>query len=132
MDEQNNPPLKELKPLSDKEKDKLLAPLLQQEPTEFYKIKKPKEDFSKYLGRPLRCMDGETVTIEKIVGSLVYPTRFEINSTHHIVILDFYKQMNHDKSITEDQINAFDKMDHFVESQKKEAMDGNPKEVDSH
>ena len=73
------------------------------------KAKKPK-DLSEFIGKTMRMMDGQMVKIDHIQGSMVKPTRYEVNYAHHIVILDAYKQLNNDKSITQDQIDAFDQM----------------------
>jgi hypothetical protein len=73
------------------------------------KAQKPK-DLSDFHGKTMRMMDGETVKIETIVGSMFKPTRFEVNGKHHIVILDAYRQLTGDKSITQEMIDAFDEM----------------------
>jgi len=73
------------------------------------KAQKPK-DLSDFIGKTLRMMDGEMVKVETIVGSMFKPTRFEVNGKHHIVILDAYRQLTGDKSITQDMIDAFDEM----------------------
>lgn len=75
----------------------------------------------KYLGRAVRVMTGEIVTIKTIQASLVKPTRFEINGEHHVVMLDFFKQMNNDHSITQEQINEFDNIEAHVERMKPES-----------
>ena len=81
------------------------------------KAQKPK-DLSEFIGKELKMMDGQTVKVETIVGSMVKPTRYEVNHAHHIVILDAYKQLNNDKSITQEMIDAFDEM--IVEDIQKE------------
>ncbi len=73
------------------------------------KAQKPK-DLSEFIGKTMRMMDGQDVKIETICGSMIKQTRYEVNHAHHIVILDAYKQLNKDKSITQDMINAFDEM----------------------
>lgn len=80
------------------------------------KAKKPK-DLKEFIGKELVMMDGSTVIVNTIVGSMIKPTRYEVNHEHHIVILDAYKQLNKDKSITQDMIDAFDQM--IVEDIKK-------------
>lgn len=90
------------------------------------KVAAPKDsDLSKCIGKMVRTMDGEVVLIQTIVGSQTYPTRFEINGAHHVVILDFYRQMNHDRSITDEQVKEFDEMTFEVERepQKLSAID---------
>lgn len=68
----------------------------------------------KYIGRTIKTMDGLLVKIERIVPSFAKPTRYEINGNHHVVMLDFYKQVNNDKSITQEQIDAFDAIEFEV------------------
>ncbi len=73
------------------------------------KAEKPsKEALKAFIGKQLVMMDGTPVTVETIQGSMIKPTRFEVNHEHHIVILDAYKQLHKDKSITQDMIDAFD------------------------
>jgi hypothetical protein len=86
------------------------------------------DDLSCFVGRTLTSMDGSRVKVERIVGSMVKPTRFEINGMYHIVILDAYKQLNNDKSITQAMIDDFDKM--VVEHIEKVAPEA-PKENDA-
>ncbi len=74
---------------------------------------------NKSIGKQIVTMEGETVTIETIVASLVKPTRFEINGKHHIVMLDFYKQLGDAKDITQDMIDKFDELEFHVEKVKK-------------
>lgn len=83
----------------------------------FFKVKAPQDnELLKYLGKTVRTMDGEVVLIQQICGSIFYPTRFEINGEHHVVILDFYRQMNKDRSITDEMVKEFDEMVHEVEA----------------
>lgn len=72
-------------------------------------------DLQEYIGKQVKCMDGETVTIEKIVGSAIKPSRFEINGKHHIVMLDFYGQINGEE-IPQEEIDAFDEVEFHVET----------------
>lgn len=72
------------------------------------------QSLEKYYGKTVKVMSGEMVTIEKILPSFAKPTRYEINGEHHVVMLDFYKQMNNDKSITQADIDAFDKIEYEV------------------
>ena len=81
-----------------------------------FKAKKPKGSFDEYVGRSIVCMDGKAHTIVTMVGSMVKPTRFEINGEQHVVILDFYKQINNDTSITQEDVDQFDAMEHEVVS----------------
>ena len=84
-------------------------------------IKPAHNEAEKFIGKTLMISIGEPepkpVVVETIVGSVFKPTRFEINGRYHIVILDAYKQLNHDKSITPDMIQAFDEAVHWVEKQ---------------
>lgn len=80
------------------------------------KIDPPKDkDLLKCIGKMVRTMEGEVVLIQSIVGSAIFPTRYEVNGAHHVVILDFWRQMNHDRSITDEQVKAFDEMIFEVE-----------------
>lgn len=84
------------------------------------KIDPPKDkDLLNCIGKMVRTMDGEVVLIQSIVGSAIYPTRYEVNGSHHVVILDFWRQMNHDRSITDEQVKAFDEMVFEVEPEAK-------------
>lgn len=78
-------------------------------------VKPAKNEMDKFLGKTLTMMCGTPVLIEKIVGSVFRPTRFEVNGLYHIVILDAYKQLNRDQSITPQMIRDFDEAVHFVE-----------------
>ena len=75
---------------------------------------KEQAQLEKYIGREVKTMDGGLVTITKIIPSFVKPTRYEINGLYHIVMLDFYKQMNGDTSITQEQIDQFDAIEFEV------------------
>lgn len=80
---------------------------------DFHQIKAEKPtDLSEFIGRTMTMMDGQRVKIETIVGSMVKPTRYEVNHAHHIVILDAYKQLNHltDKEVSQEAIDLFDQM----------------------
>lgn len=70
----------------------------------------------KYIGRTIKTMDDIMVKIDRIVPSFAKPTRYEINGAHHVVMLDFYKQVNKDKSITQAQIDAFDAIEFEVKA----------------
>lgn len=70
-------------------------------------------NLEEFIGRTLNItidqpVGGRPVTVETIIGSRIKPTRFEINHEHWIVILDAYKQLNNDRSISPEQIKAFD------------------------
>lgn len=77
-----------------------------------------KELNKQHKGKRVKVMEGEMVTIETIQPSVVRPTRYEINGKYHIVMLDFFKQMNKDKSITQDQIDAFDNIEYEIKRPK--------------
>lgn len=109
-------------------------------PLKYFKVRKPKQDeLLQYIGKKIHTMEGETVTIETIVRSNPFPTRFEINHKYFVVILDFYRQMIKNTGITDDQVKAFDEMEHYVEkierptkdvlTYKKEPKDGETKEA---
>lgn len=125
--------------LSKRKQDELLAPILGEKPTltrklakrikqglfDFIPALKPPETLDEYIGKEIRTncfdesgqfitQDGPVVTIESIVGSGFYPTRFEINGEHHVVILDFYHQMNGEK-IDDQSIKDFDETTFEVE-----------------
>jgi hypothetical protein len=84
-----------------------------------FKAKVP--DLSKYIGRKV-SIDGKKIKIETIVGNKAKPAFYEINGEHLIGMLRFHAQMLGDKSITEDQFIAFEKMDHHVEKREKEKV----------
>lgn len=88
-----------------------------------------KELLRKYQGRKLRTMDGQVVNIETILPSMVRPTRYEINGKHHIVMLDFFKQMNNDDSITQEQIDQFDNIQ-FEVKRPNDVLDYNKAAID--
>lgn len=77
------------------------------------------KDLEKYIGRTVKVMTGELVQIERIVPSFIKETRYEINGKYHIVMLDFYKQVNGDASITQKQIDAFDEIQFEVKQESK-------------
>ncbi len=72
------------------------------------KALKPK-NLDEFIGKEMIMMGGEKVKIETIVGCMFKPTRFEVNGKYNIVILSAYKQLNKDKSITQKNIDDFDK-----------------------
>lgn len=79
------------------------------------KAVKPSDKLSEFIGKELLITigqpeGGKRVIVETIQGSMIkeYVTRFEVNHEHHIVILDAYKQLNKDHSITPEDIEAFD------------------------
>lgn len=81
--------------------------------TRFQRIKalKPKPDWDKaFIGKTLIMMCGTPVKIERIVGSYVKQSRFEVNGAYHIVALDAYRQINKDQSITPEMVKDFDDM----------------------
>lgn len=127
--------------LTKRKQDEILAPILGEKPTLTRKLAKrikqgmfdlipalkPPETLKEYLGRQVRLntfddqgvfisKEGPTVIIESIVGSMPYPTRFEINGEHHVVILDFYHQMNGEE-IDEVSIKDFDQTTFEVEKE---------------
>ncbi len=59
-----------------------------------------KLDFSKYIGRTVKCDDGQTVKIETISHSFVHRNKAVVNENHFVHYLDFFGQMNGEK-ITE-------------------------------
>jgi hypothetical protein len=71
-------------------------------------------DLSKYIGSKV-TINGEPVTIEKIVGNLTKPAFYEINSEHLIGMLRFHAQILGDHSITEEQFKAFEEIQFEVE-----------------
>jgi hypothetical protein len=80
------------------------------------KAEKPKANFfNQFIGRTLTTMSGERVLVERCVGSMVKPTRLEINGTHHVVILDAMRQITPGTGITDEDVQAFDEMVHHVE-----------------
>lgn len=79
----------------------------------WWEVDKP-TDLKEYIGRHVRVTGDDhkerVVEIERIVGSLVYPSKFEITAKDQqylISMLDFYGQINGEKFSKED-IEAFD------------------------
>lgn len=68
------------------------------------------KEINKFIGKTMRMMCGTEVKIDKIQGSVFKPTRFEVNNKYHIVMLDAFKQLNNDTSITQQDIDEFDQM----------------------
>ncbi len=87
-------------------------------------LEKPKDtEAKKFLGKTLICMCHQTpVVVQSLKGSLFKPTRFEVSDNldhqnpHSIVILDAYRQLEGDETITPEIIKAFDEMDSYVEA----------------
>ncbi len=73
-----------------------------------FKAEEP--NLNDYLGRFV-TIRGEKILIKHIVGNRYQPKFLEINGHHLISMLRFFKQMNNDDSITEDQLRAFEEMD---------------------
>ena len=69
---------------------------------------KPKDDLKEFVGKTL-MIEGKPVVVETIVGSMIkeFVTQFEVNGEHHITILDAYRQLHGDTSITDDMVKAF-------------------------
>lgn len=78
-------------------------------PKLLFKTKAP-PDLRKYIGRNVK-IDGKNVIIVSIVGNMIKPAFLEINGEHLIGMLRFFAQMNNDKSITEEEFQAFEEMD---------------------
>lgn len=96
-----------------------VEPLVGEFKTKPIKAERP-DDLKQFIGKTLLMMPEpgtnhrESVTVETIKGSVFKQSRFEINGMHHIVMLDAYKQLHNDESITQEDIDAFDEM--IVES----------------
>lgn len=77
-------------------------------------------DLKEYVGRfvQVKLPDGnkKLVEIERIMGSVAYPTRFEIVSKgehYHIIMVDFFAQMN-GEYISDEDVKAFDEQQFLV------------------
>ena len=125
--------------LSKRKQDEILAPILGEKPslprklakrikqgvTTLIPALKPPPTLDEYIGREIRVnvfdestseylhKEGESVVIESIKGSGMYPSRFEINDKHWVVILDFYGQINGEE-MDEESLKAFDGMTYEV------------------
>lgn len=78
-------------------------------------IGKLDEHLKQFIGLPVKVMSGERVYIDHIVGNKFKPQRYVINGRYDIVILEFYRQMLKDRSITDEDVALFDQMEHSVE-----------------
>lgn len=84
-------------------------------------FKKTLKDPNAYKGKTLTCTcvgehEPKQIKIERVVGSMVRPTRFEVtfeDQQHLIVMLDFFAQVNGEHADPE-VIAEFDKMEYFV------------------
>lgn len=80
---------------------------------QYWTLDKP-EDPNKYKGRMVRVKDDNgnyrVVEIEEVLGSLKYPTRFQVNSgglSYLISMLDFLAQMN-GETVSEEDCKEFE------------------------
>ncbi len=92
------------------------------------KFKKPFKatvpDLKEFVGRTV-IINGESITIEKIVGNAgmtlgrkqedMRPTYYEINDAHLIGMLRFHAQMIGDTGISEEEFVAFENMEFDIE-----------------
>ncbi len=79
------------------------------------KAQKPTDKgMKRFIGKTLIITIGQPaptpVVVESIVGNLTHKSRFEVNGEYLIVILDAFKQLEKDDSITQEQIQAFDEI----------------------
>jgi hypothetical protein len=77
-------------------------------PKRLFKADVPK--LKEYIGKKV-TIEGRPVVIETIVGNRFKKTFYEINGQHLIGMLRFHAQMEGDKSITEEQFQAFENME---------------------
>lgn len=82
-------------------------------PKKLFKASVP--ELKKYVGKTVN-IDNKPILIESIVGNVFKKTFYEINGQHLIGMLRFHAQMEGDKSITEEQFQAFENME--LESEK--------------
>lgn len=62
-----------------------------------------KIDFSKYIGRKVKCEEGVTATIETVSHSFRWPNMAVINEKYFVHYLDFFGQMNGEKITAADK-----------------------------
>lgn len=87
-----------------------------------FNVKKALVDPNKHAGHWILCTccgqhEPMRIKVEKVVGSMIKPTRFEVTSEgtqHWVVILDFFAQVHKDKNITPEMIHEFDQMEFYV------------------
>lgn len=96
-------------------------------------------DLKKYLGKMVTVNrdTGEQVKIDTIVGNVgmtigrsndeVRPTFYEINGKYLVNMLRFHAEMEGDKSITEEQFQAFENME--FEAEKMDQSPERPKKL---
>lgn len=77
------------------------------------KAKKPTpEGMKRFIGKTLIITIDQPeplpVVVESIVGNMTHQARFEVNHKYFIVILDAFKQLENDQSITQQMIDDFD------------------------
>lgn len=78
------------------------------------------QSLDEFIGRSVKVTGDDhkerVVEIEKIMGNLRHPHRFEIvaKGEHYLIsMLEFYGQMN-GETITKEEIEAFEQMDYLV------------------
>ncbi len=98
------------------------------EQTSKYLFKAEQPELNDYLNRYV-FIDDEKIQIKHITGNIWFPKYLEINGRYRISMLRFFKQMNNDKSITEEQLQAFEDMD--VSARKLTAEEQIHKEVNN-
>lgn len=78
------------------------------------KMRANEEDPNQFQGRfliaikDMKTQDVEKIVIERVVGSMVYPKFFEINSSHHCNMLSFYTQMLENRLPTQAELEEFE------------------------
>lgn len=92
--------------------------------TFWFEVPKP-TDLTEYIGRHVKVTDDDhmerIIEIEKVIGSAVYPTKFEIisNGKHYLIsILAFFAQMN-GETVTPEEVAFFDVMSFEVQETPK-------------
>ena len=74
-----------------------------------FKTTKP-PDLRQYIGKTVK-INGQKIVIKTICGNRFQQAFYEINGDHLIGMLRFHAQMLGDDSITEEQFQAFEKME---------------------
>ena len=103
------------------------------------KLKTNVDDPNKYVGQWITCTcvgehEPKEIKIERVIGSLMKPTRFEVtydNFQHAVVILDFMAQIHKSKTVTLEMIEEFDNMEYHVLTPDEVKRQSEPVNVDA-
>lgn len=82
--------------------------LTKEQPKQIKARKVSEKEMREFVGKTLRMKCGTVVKVERIQGSMIKPALFEINNAYHINMLDAFKQLYNDDSITQQMIDDFE------------------------